>query len=149
MQGERKRITGVLNHLFAECDGSVEHNPGNVRSLAEGWISNYVDIGESGDAQGIAKTCATRAFDVAQYLQLARETKPGVERLDSGSRVVLARRKAILSGIFSRKAVVLLTDEIRLGGNPEATPKRVGFRRRRGGAALGKQRPADDTEECQ
>ena len=98
-----------------------QHNARQIRRLAERWIAHHVEIRESGKAERLAETVATRAFEVQENLGSSELVhKPSEERVDLRSIVLPSAPKAIRPAVFSGKRRMPLQDNVGLPGNPLA-----------------------------
>src|ERR1700728_1544927 len=70
---EIKFVAIGFDALGAKRNYLAQHQPRDVGNLAESRVSHDVEIGDAGQAEGVAETMAASAFHVEKHLGSGRE----------------------------------------------------------------------------
>ncbi|MBA3912783.1 MAG: hypothetical protein H0X25_02750 [Acidobacteriales bacterium] len=91
-----------------------------VGSGAERWVADYIEVGESRQAERITQSAARNFFDVHENFRVAGQFVSGEERGHVRSGSLGFATKAIGPVVGRRKRRVCLEDDIVLPGDPVA-----------------------------
>ena len=72
MAANEKAVGVTSDHLLAERNRHVHHRARDVRRRAERRVPDDIQIGESGEAKGVAQAAAPGALDVEKQFRVAR-----------------------------------------------------------------------------
>ena len=119
---DQMMVADIANHFWEQqryrrCTGTIINS--KRRAALETILRKEIGL-NSGDAQSVAQARPSGAFEVEKELQIFRDPKPGIERLDARGCMLLLRAQAVRAAVEGGERRLLLTDEVGLDRQPKA-----------------------------